>query len=206
MMSDEPIHVQMKAAMVQEKEGPRLIVGLNNIDAQVKQEEKFGKDLAKAQSQASIDALTGVKNKFAFTHVQEQFDGRIKDNTQADFAVVMLDLNDLKVINDTEGHKAGDQYLKDACQIICHVFAHSPVFRVGGDEFVAICQGHDYEHIDELIAQIDEHNKQAVSNGGIVIACGMSRFRNDDSLMDVYERADQNMYINKDSLKALQKH
>ena len=206
MMAGKPIHVQMKAAMVQEKEGPRLIVGLNNIDSQVRQEEEFGKNLAKAQSQASIDALTGVKNKFAFTHVQEQFDGRIKDNTQADFAVVMLDLNDLKVINDTEGHKAGDQYLKDACQIICHVFAHSPVFRVGGDEFVAICQGHDYEHIDELIAQIDEHNREAVSNGGIVIACGMSRFRNDDSLMDVYERADQNMYINKDSLKALQKH
>ena len=66
MMDGKPLHVQMKAAMVEEKEGSRLVVGLNDIDAQVRQEEEYGRRLAQAQTQANIDALTGVKNKHAY--------------------------------------------------------------------------------------------------------------------------------------------
>ena len=65
MMDGRPRHVQMKAAMVEEKEGAHLIVGLNDIDSQVRQEEEMEKRLLQAQSQANIDALTGVKNKHA---------------------------------------------------------------------------------------------------------------------------------------------
>lgn len=201
MMGDKPIHVQMKAAMVEEKEGPRLIVGLNDIDAQVRQEEEYSRRLAKAQSEANIDGLTGIKNRHAYLETVVQIDQKIEDHEQPPFAVVILDVNDLKKINDTNGHQAGDQYLRDACKIICTIFKHSPVFRVGGDEFAVISQGRDYADIHSLVEKVRTHNMEALHSEGIVIACGMARFENDENVAAVVARADHNMYENKAFLK-----
>jgi diguanylate cyclase (GGDEF)-like protein len=129
-------------------------------------------------------------------------DRQIARHSQPGFAVVMLDVNDLKLVNDTQGHQAGDQYLRDACKIICDTFKHSPVFRVGGDEFVVITQGSDYENIEELLQTIHDHNVEAARNGTVVVACGMSRFQNDDCVATVFERADHHMYADKNALKS----
>ena len=203
MMEGKPLHIQMKAAMVEEKEGPRLIVGLNDIDAQVRHDEEYQRRLLQAQSQASIDALTGVKNKHAFILAETQMDKRIAEHHQGPFAIVVLDVNDLKVVNDTSGHNAGDQYLRDACKIICDIFKHSPVFRVGGDEFAVICQGRDYEAIEARIKKMNENNEKALQSGGIVIACGMSKAEDDACIAAVFERADHKMYENKRMLKEM---
>ncbi len=200
-MEGKPRHVQLKAAMVEEKEGPRLVVGINDIDVQVRQEEEYGRRLAQAQTRASIDALTGVKNKRAYLDAEARLDSQIKEERLPEFAVVILDVNDLKIINDTAGHQAGDQCIRDACKTICDIFKHSPVFRVGGDEFAVITQGNDYARIDELLEQVDAHNAEAARTGGVVVACGMSRYDNDGSVAPVFERADQNMYENKNLLK-----
>ena len=187
--------------MVEEKEGPRLIVGLTDIDTQVRQEEEFGRRLEQAQTQAMIDGLTGIKNKYAFLAAQERLDHQIAEHDQEPFAIVMLDVNDLKKVNDTAGHQAGDQYLRDACKIICDTFKRSPVFRVGGDEFAVIVQGSDYERIEELLGIISDHNLDASRNGRVVIACGMARFDNDTCVAAVLDRADYSMYDNKNKLK-----
>jgi len=55
-----------------------------------------------------------------------------------EFGVIGCDVNGLKKINDTLGHKAGDEYICAACKMLCEYFKHSPVFRIGGDEFVVI--------------------------------------------------------------------
>jgi diguanylate cyclase (GGDEF)-like protein len=188
--------------MVEEEEGQRLIVGVNDIDAQVRQEEEYGRRLAQARIEANIDALTGVKNRNAYKVYEERINAQIEMNRAADFSITILDVNDLKKVNDTEGHKAGDQYLRDACKIICTTFKRSPVFRVGGDEFCVLSQGSDYARIDELIEQMHQHNEEATRSGGVVIAVGMSRFENDLSVAPVYERADELMYENKSVLKA----
>ena len=200
-MDGKPCYVQLKAAMVQEPEGPRLIVGINDIDVQVRQEEEYGKRLAQVRKQASIDALTEVKNRHAYLETEVRMDRRIREGSQLPFAVVMLDVNDLKKVNDTAGHQAGDQYLRDACKIICEIFKHSPVFRVGGDEFAVISQGSDYQHMEELLEKMNAHNAAAAGSGGIMIACGMARFAKDDCVASVFERADQIMYENKKALK-----
>ena len=195
-------YVRLKAAMVNEKEGRRLIIGLNDIDTHVRQEEEYQRRLNEAQNQANIDALTGVKNKHAYLKTEEELDRQIGLHRQSPFAVVLLDINDLKKVNDNEGHKAGDLYLQKACRIICRTFSHSPVFRVGGDEFAVISQGEDYDCIEELTGDIFKHNAKAVNNGGIVIACGMSKYSNSDTCVaSVFERADHLMYENKNSLK-----
>ena len=206
MMEGRSIHVQMKAAMVEEKEGPRLIVGLNDIDAQVRQEEEYGRRLAQAQNQANIDALTEVRNKHAYLMTETLMDRQITEHRQPPFAIVIFDVNNLKKVNDTSGHQAGDQYLRDACKIICNFFKHSPVFRVGGDEFAVIAQGKDYECIEEHLREVNEHNKEAGRNGGIVIACGCAKYEDDVCVESVFDRADRSMYENKNELKSGKNH
>jgi|GEM_PF-557908 len=201
IFNGKPIYVQLKAAMVEENEGRRLIIGINNIDSHVRQEQEHEKRLAQAKSEANIDALTGVKNKHAYMEAEALLDRQIAEHRQAEFAIVIMDINDLKKVNDTAGHQAGDQYLREACSIICNIFKHSPVFRVGGDEFAVIAQDHDFEHIDELLENISDHNEQAGQNGGIVIACGMAKYQSDSCVATVFERADESMYENKNSLK-----
>ena len=201
MIEGKSRYVQLKAAMVEEKEGHRLIVGLNDIDAQVRQEKEYGRRIAKAHTEASIDALTGIKNRYAYLGVEERMNRQIAEHRQPPFSITILDMNDLKKVNDLYGHQEGDRRIREACKIICDIFKHSPVFRIGGDEFAVISQSNDYTCIEELIEIVRKHNTEASRTGGVVIACGMSKFDNDDSVAAVFERADQNMYENKSKLK-----
>ena len=202
MINGRPNYVRMKAALVDEPEGKRLIIGIIDIDSHVRQEEVYLRRLAQAQEKANIDELTGVKSRHAYLDEERRLDRLILENHEPAFAVVLLDVNDLKKVNDTLGHQEGDRYLKEACRIICNIFKRSPVYRVGGDEFAVIVQGEDYSNIDELVERLNEHNLRAGKEGGIVIACGMSKFRSDnDCVARVFENADQNMYIDKARLK-----
>lgn len=205
VMNDEPRYVQLKAALVDEQDSCRLIVGVNDIDAQVRQEEEYSRRLAQARIEANIDALTGVKNRNAYRVYEDRLNAQIEMNRAPEFAIVILDLNDLKKVNDSEGHKAGDQFIRDACKIICTTFKRSPVFRVGGDEFAVISQGEDYSRIEELAEMMNAHNEEAVKNGGIVIAMGVSCYNDDTKVAQVYERADQRMYEDKSRLKEKKK-
>ncbi|SEA81446.1 diguanylate cyclase (GGDEF) domain-containing protein [Pseudobutyrivibrio sp. ACV-2] len=166
---------------------------------QIKQE--YDKMLASAQSKAHVDALTGIRNKTAYLELEAKMDKKIKEGRQQEFAITVFDVNNLKEINDTMGHQAGDDYICKACKIICKKYNHSPVFRVGGDEFVAISEGEDYEHIDELIEFFGGHNKQASTSGGIVIACGMARYTDEEDMASLFRIADKKMYENKSFLK-----
>ena len=202
MVEGKPCHVQFKAAMVEEPEGSRLIAGISNVDSQVRQEEEYARKLAQARSEANVDPLTGVKNRHAYLEAEERMNRQIREGQSVEFAIVLLDLNDLKKINDTEGHQAGDQYLCNACRIICQTFKRSPVYRIGGDEFAVIAKGADYKRIDELTAAVQAHNERSIREGGIVIACGTASFTaKDDSMAAVFERADAAMYENKRILK-----
>ena len=201
VMENHSVYYQIKAGMVEEKNGARLVIGFNNIDANVRREEEYARQLEKARTQANLDALTGVRNKHAYQEEEEKLNRQIRAHEVSGFAVTVLDVNDLKKVNDTQGHQAGDQYLRDACRLICDIFKHSPVFRIGGDEFAVISQGTDLTAIRELIGQVRDHNEKARCSGGIVIACGTSGFEEDACVADVFMRADQQMYENKKALK-----
>ena len=89
-------------------------------------EEKQLQEIKSTRELAYIDPLTGVKNKHAYVEFESEIDSLIHDDKIGDFGIVIFDLNDLKLINDTYGHEAGDQYIKDGCMMICKKFAHSP--------------------------------------------------------------------------------
>jgi diguanylate cyclase (GGDEF)-like protein len=163
-------------------------------------------------SKAYRDALTGVKNKGAFDISAHKLDDMIRmaePGRAPQFAVVMLDCNDLKSINDQLGHDKGDIYLCAACTFICGIFVHSPVFRLGGDEFAVILQKHDYEHREELLKRFRQDAQEA--NAGVEnpweqinIALGMAVYDSelDKDVSAVLHRADERMYADKRRMKA----
>ena len=166
-----------------------------------KEKERQVKDLNK---QVFVDALTHVRNKGAYTQFEEKMNVEIRRGEQEPFAVVVCDVNNLKMVNDLYGHKEGDGCIKRACSTICTVFSHSPVFRIGGDEFVVIVTGEDYYRRKNLMEQINlvpkDHSKIRI---GETIAAGMAEFnsKKHDSVLSVFEDADKAMYERKQYMK-----
>ncbi len=163
--------------------------------------KEYDQRLEQARTKANIDTLTGIRNKSAYVEEEEKVNRELLDYPELKFAVTIFDVNDLKKVNDSLGHQAGDVYICGACKIICRTFKHSPVFRIGGDEFVAISKGEDYEHLQELMDYMKGYNENALKTGGIVIACGTARREQEGEVSEVFHRADQKMYENKKYLK-----
>ena len=158
---------------------------------------------------AYADALTSVHNKGAFDIYVEDLQSQLHDPEQAPaFAICMFDCNDLKTINDDMGHDKGDLYLKESCGLICRVYDHSPVFRVGGDEFAVVLRDRDYDNRDELLQLFDRSCAESrVRNNQrwerLAIARGMAVYdpETDGAVLDVMRRADQLMYDDKHAQK-----
>ena len=204
MSGDLPTYVRLKAAKVEEDGKSILIIGLLDEDAQIRQEQEYARNLSAARKMATIDSLTGVKNKHAYVQWEEKINEGIKERTQEPFAVVVCDINNLKAVNDLYGHKEGDVCIRNACSKICRVFSHSPVFRTGGDEFVVILLGEDYSQREKLMEQINElpvdRSKIRI---GETVAAGMVEYNKElhFSLLSVFEEADKAMYVRKQALK-----
>ncbi|MBQ9062722.1 MAG: amino acid permease [Eubacterium sp.] len=181
-----------------------LIVLITNFSLITRRAEESEEMLSMVKEQAGRDPLTGVKSKLAYAEREDLIDGRIAAGEMEAFSVVVCDVNGLKQINDTLGHKAGDAYIQKASSMICELYQHSPVFRVGGDEFVVLLTGRDYENRERIIAELNARVENNVRNGEVVISAGMSDYREaaDQKIHQVFERADALMYLRKKELKA----
>lgn len=153
------------------------------------------------------DALTGCKNSAAYIEIQSRLNEQIQSGT-ANFAVLIFDVNDLKTVNDTRGHLFGDVIIVAAAKAICSVFKHSPVFRIGGDEFAVVLEGadllNDVQLQENLTTTIDGWNQENRSqNLHLSIAWGLANYDilRDSTMQDVCKRADNIMYQNKASIK-----
>lgn len=161
--------------------------------------QKLELELANANAIATTDALTGVRNRNAFEQMEVQIDKSLKAGELSEFAIVFCDVNDLKKTNDTEGHDKGDLLIKKACALICDIFKHSPVYRIGGDEFAVLLRGADYEARESLMATLVRKGYY----GDVSIACGFSEYSPKDSgFSAVFKRADAKMYENKKRIKS----
>ena len=156
-------------------------------------------------SLAYHDSLTGVKNKTAYDDAASKLD---MIEGEKEYGIVVFDANNLKKINDTYGHERGNIYLQNACRLTCRIFKGSPVFRVGGDEFVVILQGDDYDNCYKLLRDFDveaeRHNLETVNEWEkINIAKGMVKYdpETDSNVESVFKRADARMYVAKQKMK-----
>ena len=181
-----------------------IFVAVENTDDVKRREMEYEAKIGSAIDMANRDALTGVKNKHAYVTAESELDELIsKDPENLEFAIAVCDLNGLKQVNDDQGHSAGDTYIRDACANICEIFDHSPVFRIGGDEFVVILKGQDYQNRHDLLKHFYNIQVDNRRQGLVTIAYGMSEFLPDKDLrvQDVFERADSLMYANKKHFK-----
>lgn len=122
----------------------------------------------------------------------------------------MFDANGLKNTNDLYGHECGNQLLINVSKLICDSFKHSMVYRIGGDEFVAILVGSDYEMRSALLEKfrgkiLDNVKKGEPVYENVSVASGMAVYNpeNDKCVEDVFKRADAEMYENKKMIKSL---
>lgn len=154
---------------------------------------------------AYLDHLTGVKNKAAFDMAQARLQKEI-DSGIANFGILVADMNNLKKINDDYGHERGDEYLRAGCHMICDVFRHSPVFRIGGDEFAVVLERDDKRNCQQLLEELDRRMQECASNINLwerpSIAVGTAFCGNSDRKVDaVFIRADMAMYDDKRRMK-----
>ncbi len=203
MISGKPRYVTLKAKKIEEKGNEFLLFGVNDVDTQVKKDQEYAYNLAVARNKWGIDSLTGVKNKNAFNESENMINEAIRSEGGENFAIAVFDINNLKEVNDKQGHSAGDELIKKGCRLICDVFAHSPVFRIGGDEFAALVRGSDYENLDELMQNFYLINLENKKSGDVVVAAGAAKYQGDRYVEDVFKRADAEMYENKKLLKKL---
>ena len=151
-----------------------------------------------------VDALTSVKNKGAFSNAIDAIQTQLDDGANIKFAIGVFDCDDLKVINDRYGHDKGDMYLKTACHLICSVFQHSPVFRIGGDEFAVILRDRDYENREALVEKFYQKSEDASASAfnrweEVRVTTGLAVYdpQEDTYAADTVRRADKLMYANK---------
>lgn len=155
---------------------------------------------------ANRDSLTGLRNTTSYKSWVAEFDKEIVNKT-ANFGVAVFDLNQLKKTNDTYGHDVGDKLIVAAAKVISDIFKRSPVFRIGGDEFLAVLQHRDLEACEKLFMQLDlECAKTFIDEKdeiSISIARGFARFDPERDLYfnDVFKRADDAMYEHKRNSK-----
>ena len=177
----------------------------SNFFIMQKREREQENELGKVRSIANTDPLTGVKSKTAYVTYEHRLNEELSEDSDIKFSVVVCDVNNLKYVNDTLGHKAGDEYIMQASRLICAVFKHSPVFRTGGDEFVVILRGTDYEHRAEILKDLNAQVEANQKAGKVVVSAGISDFDSskESAVLPVFERADALMYARKKELKGL---
>lgn len=155
--------------------------------------------------EANVDPLTGILNKRAYDLAVADL-----EKTEKPYAIVMIDMNDLKTINDKYGHDKGDISIKTLASNIRRCFKDSAVFRIGGDEFVVIMNGDDLDIRDSLIGRFRDENRRAAKNKSKepwevpIAACGYALYdpKSDDCVASVFKRADEDMYQHKIKMKS----
>lgn len=202
-----PEHYRLKIAS-NKSNSESFIVGIINVEEEHDLEvvaQKLRKDLQHTMLIANKDPLTGVGSAVAYKAKCELINNEIKTKDNINFAVVECDVNNLKFINDSFGHELGSAYIKNCCKVFCNTFKHSPVYRIGGDEFVIILFDSEYENRNVLFEKLKSSisNKVFAPTESISFAAGMADYNaeTDKSVKDVLKRADDAMYAHKNEMK-----
>ena len=157
----------------------------------------------KLSEMAVVDGLTGVGNKTAYLEKIHSLDDAIRRGT-ASFTVYVFDLNGLKEINDKYGHESGDMAITDAAEVLKTVFGKENLYRIGGDEFIAVFDGMKKPDTERCFADLEKAMRSLDLTGKLykeplAIAKGAAAFcpGEDKEYRDVFRRADQSMYEEK---------
>lgn len=156
---------------------------------------------------ATLDMLTGVFNRRVGMEKLDQFIVRAKKFHEK-LTICFVDINDLKKVNDTYGHKDGDEYIKKIVELITeNVRENDLVSRLGGDEFLIIfknCEVKDAERVIKRIeSDINKINDSKLFSYKMSISRGVVAYKYDMEASEFVELADKKMYVDKRRKKGL---
>ena len=198
LRSDNEIGVLYDAILEAEKDSLYYLSSFKKAENEIHNKDEKISELG---VMALRDSMTNVGNKTAYTRSISD----LKDTDE--YGIVLMDANNLKMINDTYGHEAGDTYIQGCCKLLCDIFSHSPVFRIGGDEFAVILKGQDYNNRHQLVKafkdKLDRIWKEKEYDPPHRYSCsiGMADSTTCNTTRETIKTADDNMYEDKKAFK-----
>ena len=154
---------------------------------------------------AYYDKLTGVKNNTAYLSEVYRIREFLENGTAVP-AVFVIDVNNLKIANDTYGHEYGNELIITAAKQIIRCFGGENVYRIGGDEFVVLLQDKSYEECMELQRMFEQMESISSKGSMVSAAIGFAIYNpeEDSGYEDVFRNADARMYEKKIRMKYME--
>lgn len=208
---EELIEELMEVKELQEDNAAQLATLLHELDEKnyaleqeiterKKAEQKLKESEERFKNLSITDQLTGLFNRRHMLDIAKKEISKSRNNGQS-LSIMLMDVDDFKMFNDTYGHAAGDDILATIGRIIKeNIRGKDNAFRYGGEEFMVILPGTNgleaikvAESIRTALANYEYHpkNKAPIHK---TISIGVAEFSNDESLEKVIKRADDNMY------------
>ena len=160
----------------------------------------------KLEELSYIDELTGLLNERSYIDAVDDINARLKSGEDVKFAVVLMDVNNLKATNDAYGHRFGCSLVVRCGHTLPKLFKSSRMFHIGGDEFITIVEGEDLENFEATMERFDKamlyslvkyEGKELIFS----VARGYKIREKEKVYGDVLQKADELMYTNKKYLK-----
>lgn len=173
------------------------VFGLFGISRDITEQKQYEEFLQKSKEEfyhlAHIDILTGLPNRLYFTEVM-----RDKCDTKKPFSMILLDLDEFKIVNDSYGHRFGDRLLVEVSKIFVDIFGDSSfVARMGGDEFAIIMDSNDQDYIVSLMKNLHDTLNNSFHIGDIEVyitaSSGISIYGNNATMEVMLQEADAAM-------------
>ena len=149
--------------------------------------------LRRLEEISQIDVLTGINNRRAMIQRVHRMNS---ESCKSPYGVVNIDLNGLKVVNDQEGHEAGDRLLVQASEILKKVYYQDDLYRTGGDEFIVITENINQETFERKLERL---RSDAEKNSKVSFAIGEFWSDGSDDLTAAFRCADERMYADKNA-------
>lgn len=151
-----------------------------------------------------IDPLTGVRNRVYFYEISKQL-----DDMPFPQAYVVIDINNLKFVNDTYGHDMGDQLIRKCSDVLSEVFKNELIFRMGGDEFLVIYCPKNPEQVSNDLCRVSELTSRMTLQNDMVCVENLSmasgsyiRSSSEEPYQKAIREADNAMYCIKKKMKS----
>lgn len=158
----------------------------------------------KIQEQTYIDELTKLYNRKSYNKRLEELLS-LKKRYKTKFSMLMYDIDDFKCVNDTYGHKTGDEVLVKMSQVVKSILRENDyIFRIGGEEFVVLLTETGLDSaisVAEKLRKSVEEKLKDVTGETITVSIGVSESNKSDTEDTIFKRVDDLLYQSKNSGK-----
>jgi diguanylate cyclase (GGDEF)-like protein/PAS domain S-box-containing protein len=175
-----------------------ILLGVEDITDRKQMQQELQESIELFEFKSFHDGLTGLYNRNYFSEQMAHLGQDL--GRAAPVSIISIDIDGLKIINDTLGHNVGDDLLISAARLISACFRKVDVIaRIGGDEFCVILTGVDHKGAlakkTRIAKQVAAYNRGAPSVPmNMSVGVATSQGVEGETIYDIYQRADENMY------------